>query len=133
MNTRTDAAFTALFDSIKDDPETLALYVELKAAVETEIMSHVEMKRSAVPRVRYQIFESLAFRAVLERAWKADPERTESDLNQAGGRDVAAELGAWWLSEQYRAAQAAEQMVRRVRGEAPPLASSCTPGAAARG
>lgn len=101
MNNRSKRAFQALFDVVKDDKSKLALYTELQDAVESEVMALAGLKSSRIERVS-SFSDSVAGRAILERAWEADPKRTETDLILAGRQDLASVLGAWWAGESHR-------------------------------
>lgn len=76
------------------DTEVSNLFAQLSRKGETvdvRSMSHLLSKSAG--------------RSILERAYRADPRRTETELFLLGDHRAASELGTWWLTEQARAAE----------------------------
>jgi hypothetical protein len=115
MKNRTIAAFLALEDAIKTNPDAVKCCTTLKVAVVADLAEHAAAT-STYGRGSGAFGETVGGRAVLERAWAADPKRTEMDLIAAGRRDLAAELGNWWLAEEHRRRVAGRSMAAMLAG-----------------
>ena len=100
MNNTTKSAYLALFDAVKDNPEQVKLLRMFETAVNTEL---IETRAQRSTYRETGISNSIAGRDVLQRAWAADPKRTEMDLLAAGYGHLVSELGAWWAAEEHRA------------------------------
>ena len=94
--------------SLPVGPERLA--AEQKCEALRATLQAFSYQTASVPPVPRQSMSSLSMRNVLERAYRADPKATEMDLCDAGRRDLASELGAAHLSEEYRREQARPQL-----------------------
>ena len=104
MNDAIETALACLMTTIQKLPESPS-----RSALETQaagLRQTLEMHATyeEFPKVKQASLtsSSVSIRSIYERAYRADPKATEMDLVDAGLRDVATDLGAFHLSEEYR-------------------------------